>query len=88
MGQFGRFADLCDMSKFEYKHLSHHFQFTSQERKMNATDASVERVQKYVFNFETYRFLKNRPICPILPYAILKTSVPVSSVSTIREVRI
>ena len=35
---------------------------------MSATPASVERVQKYVFNFEIYRFVKKRPIYPILPY--------------------
>ena len=32
------------MPKIEYKHLSHHFQFASQEGKMIATPASVERV--------------------------------------------
>ena len=35
---------------------------------MIATPASAERVQKGVFNFEIYRFLKKRPIYPILPY--------------------
>ena len=34
---------------------------------MITTPASVERVEKYVFNFEIYRFLKKRPIYPILP---------------------
>ena len=58
MGLFGRSADLFSMPKFEYKHLFHHFKFTSQEGKINATPASVERVQKYVFNFEIYRFVK------------------------------
>ena len=58
MGLFGRSADLFSMPKFEYKHLSHHFKFTSQESKINVTPASVERVQKYVLNFEIYRFLK------------------------------
>ena len=33
VGQFGRSADLCNKSKFEYKHLSNHFQFKSQEVK-------------------------------------------------------
>ena len=35
---------------------------------MIATPASAERVQKCVFNFEIYHFLKKRPIYPILPY--------------------
>ena len=35
---------------------------------MNATPASLERVQKYVTNFELQRFLKKRPNYPILPY--------------------
>ena len=67
-GLFGRSADIFSMPKFEYKHLSYHFKVTSQQSKMNATPASVERVQKYVFSFEIYRFVKNRPIYPILPY--------------------
>ena len=46
------------MPNFEYKHLSHHFKFTSQQSKMNDTPASGERVQKYVFNFEIYRLAK------------------------------
>ena len=71
----GRSADLFSMPKFEYKHLFHHFKFTSQENKMNATPASVERVQKYVFNFEIYRFVKKRPIYPILPYGRIKNAV-------------
>ena len=58
MGLFGRSADLFSMPNFEYKHLSHHFKFTSQQSKMNATSVSVERGQKYVFNFEIYRFVK------------------------------
>ena len=70
MGLFGRSADLFNMPNFEYKHLSHHFKFTSQQSKMNDTPASGERVQKYVFNFEIYRFAKKRPNYPILPYAI------------------
>ena len=37
---------------------------------MITTLASAERVQKCVFNFEIYRFLKKRPIYPILPYFI------------------
>ena len=38
------------MSKFEYeyKHLIHNFQFTSQASELYATPASVERVQKCV----------------------------------------
>ena len=60
------------MPKFEYKHLSHHVKFTSQQSKKNATPASIERVQKYVFNFEMYHFVKKkRPICPILPYLLV-----------------
>ena len=37
---------------------------------MNATPASLERVQKYeyVASFELQRFLKKRPNYPILPY--------------------
>ena len=35
---------------------------------MIAPPASAERVQKCVYNFEIYRFLKKRPIYPILPY--------------------
>ena len=35
---------------------------------MFATPVSAERVQKYVFNFEMHRFLKKRPIYPILLY--------------------
>ena len=62
------------MPKFEYKHLSHHFKFTSQQSKMNATPASVERVQKYVFNFEIYRFVKKSgqftPSSPTYPQFI------------------
>ena len=57
VGLFGRSADLFIMPKFEYKHLSHHFKFTSQQSKMYATPASVERVQKYVFDFKIYRFV-------------------------------
>ena len=43
---------------------------------MNATPASVERVQKYVLNFDIYRFVKKRPIYPILPYLILAHAQP------------
>ena len=42
---------------------------------MNATPASVERVQKYVFNFEIYCLVKKRPIYPYPPlyrHAILR----------------
>ena len=77
MGLFGRSADLFSMPKFEYKHLSHHFKFTSQQSKMNATPASIERVKKYVFNFEIYRFVKkaaNLPHPPLL--SLLQGSVP------------
>ena len=35
---------------------------------MYATTASVARVQKSAINFELYRFLKKRPIYPILTY--------------------
>ena len=57
------------MSNIYYKHVFHHFQFTSQESKMIATPASAERVQKCNFNFEIYRFLKKkRPIYLILPH--------------------
>ena len=35
---------------------------------MNVPPVSVERVQKCVVNFGIYRFLKKRPIYPILPY--------------------
>ena len=51
VGQFDRFGNLCNKSKFEYQHLTHHFQFTSQKNKMIATPASVESVQKCVFIF-------------------------------------
>ena len=37
---------------------------------MNVPPVSVERVQKCVVNFEIYRFLKKRPIYPILPYRV------------------
>ena len=37
---------------------------------MDVPPVSVERVQKGVVNFEIYRFLKKRPIYPILPYSI------------------
>ena len=60
------------MSKFEYKHLSHHFQFTSQESKMIATPASVERVEKCVFNFEIYRFLKKGQFTPFSPTQLVR----------------
>ena len=33
---------------------------------MNDTPASGDRIQKYIFNFEIYRFAKKRPIYPIL----------------------
>ena len=55
-----------------HMHLLHHFQFTSQESKMIATPARVEKVQKCAFNFEIYRFLKkaaNLPHPP-LPFTI------------------
>ena len=66
---FGRSADLFSMPNVEYKHLSHHFNFTSLQSKVNDTPASGEGVQKYVFNFKIYRFAKRkRPIYPILPY--------------------
>ena len=42
---------------------------------MSASPASVERVQKYVFNFEIYRFVKKRPIYPILPYVAAITCI-------------
>ena len=67
MGLFGRSADLFSMPNFEYKHLSHHFKFTSQQSKMNDTAASGERVQKYVFNFELYRFAKKAAKLPHPP---------------------
>ena len=51
-----------------YKHLSLHFQFASQESKIIATPASAERVQKCVFNFEIYCFLKKTTNLPHLPY--------------------
>ena len=56
------------MLKFEDKYLSYHFKFLSQEINMTATPASVEKLQKYVFNFKLYRFLQKRPIYPIIPY--------------------
>ena len=43
VGLFGRSADLFSMPNFEYKHLSHHFMFTSKQSKMNDTPASGER---------------------------------------------
>ena len=58
------------MSKFEYTHLSYHFKITSQESDMNVTPASVERVQKCVFNFEIYTFLKKKSFTPFSPTAI------------------
>ena len=67
MGLFGRSADLFSMPNFECKHLSSHFKFTSQESKMNDTPASGERVQKYDFNFEIYRFVKKAAKLPHPP---------------------
>ena len=37
---------------------------------MNATPASVERVQKYVFNFEIYRFMKKAVNLPHPPLVV------------------
>ena len=71
MGLFGRFTDLYNMSKLEYNLLSHHFHFISQESKMIATPASVERVEKCVFNFEIYCFLKNAANLPHSPLLCL-----------------
>ena len=41
---------------------------------MIATPASAERVQKCIFDFEIYRFLKKRSIYPILPYLGYRSS--------------
>ena len=37
---------------------------------MYATSASVERVQKYVFNFEIYRFVKKTANLPNPPLRV------------------
>ena len=45
---------------------------------MIATPSNAEMVQKRVFNFEIYRFLKMRPIYPILSYTFNVPNDPYS----------